>query len=112
MGAAQEVGGSYYGTSLVGPWNNGHPDNKIGWAVGAGIKINFPMIAPGDYFQMQVNYAQGAVRYAGFTQPGTYSPARFNGNELGLGYMSDGMYCGGAPTAFQWHPRMLERFLG
>ena len=95
MGAAGVVGGSYYGTSLVGPWNNGHPDSKIGWAVGAGIKINFPMIAPGDYFQMQVNYAQGAVRYAGFTQPGTYSPARFNGNELGLGYMSDGIFCGG-----------------
>ena len=35
----------------------------MGWAVGAGIKLNAPMIGQGDYFQMQVNYTQGALRY-------------------------------------------------
>ena len=41
----------------------GHPDDKWGWAVGAGLKVNFPMIGPGDYFQAQVGYAEGATKY-------------------------------------------------
>ena len=53
----------------------GHPDDKIGFAVGAGIKINFPMIGPGDYFQAQVNYTQGAVRYA--AHPGWCGSSRY-----------------------------------
>ena len=40
---------------------NGHADNELGWAVGGGVKLNAPMIGQGDYFQMQVNYTQGAV---------------------------------------------------
>ena len=30
---------------------NGHPSDKWGWAISPGLKINFPMIGPGDYFQ-------------------------------------------------------------
>jgi len=94
MGAVHDASGGYYGTAL-GNWNNGHPGDKVGWAVGAGIKINFPMIGPGDYFQAQVNYTQGAMRYVGNTQPGSFSPASFAGNELALGYVMDGIFCGG-----------------
>ena len=36
---------------------------NVGWSVGAGIKLNAPMIGQGDYFQAQVNYTQGALRY-------------------------------------------------
>ena len=42
---------------------DGHPDDKFGWVVGAGIKLNAPMIGQGDYFQAQVNYTEGALRY-------------------------------------------------
>ena len=33
------------------------------WVVGAGFKLNAPFIGQGDYFQTQVNYTQGALRY-------------------------------------------------
>ncbi len=42
---------------------NGHPDDKWGWAVGAGLRLNAPMIGPGDYFQAQFGYAEGATKY-------------------------------------------------
>ena len=40
-----------------------HPDDKLVLAIGAGIKLNAPFIGQGDYFQAQVNYTQGALRY-------------------------------------------------
>ena len=36
---------------------------RLGFVVGAGIKLNAPMIGQGDYLQAQVNYTQGALRY-------------------------------------------------
>jgi Porin subfamily len=39
----------------------GHPADKLGWALGGGARLN---AQGGDYFQFQVNYTQGAVRYA------------------------------------------------
>ena len=47
------------------------PSNKWGWAVTFGLRLNFPMIGPGDYFQAQVVYAQGASQYASNT-PGAF----------------------------------------
>src|SRR4051794_39882519 len=104
MGALHDASGAYYGTSLTGSQNNGHPGDKVGFAVGAGIKINFPMIGPGDYFQAQVNYTEGATRYAALTPSGSASPGIFNGGtELGVGWFTDGVFCGsatgGTPTA-------------
>ena len=31
--------------------------------MGAGIKLNAPMIGQGDYLQAQVNYTEGALKY-------------------------------------------------
>ena len=45
------------------PEGSGHPDDKWGWAVSGGLKLNAPMIGAGDYFQTQVNYTQGALKY-------------------------------------------------
>ena len=95
MGAVHQVAGGYYGATLTGAIPNGHPDDKVGFAVGAGVKINFPMIGPGDYFQGQVNYTEGASRYAALTQPGSASPGVFGaGQQLGVGYVTDSTYCG------------------
>jgi hypothetical protein len=95
MGAIHDASAGYYGTSLTGSEVNGYPSNKIGWAVGGGIKINFPMIARGDFFQTQVTYAQGAIRYVGFTQNGTFNPYKFDGGtSVGFGLQSDGVFCG------------------
>jgi hypothetical protein len=90
MGAAHEVNAAYYGCTNVvsgnsgalvscnfnnfdvntAPGSNGnalsttgHPGDKWGWVAGAGLRWNFPFIAQGDYFQTQVTYTQGALRY-------------------------------------------------
>ena len=39
----------------------------MGFALGAGVKFNAPMIGPGDYFQVEVDYTEGASRYANNT---------------------------------------------
>jgi hypothetical protein len=95
MGAVHHVNSGYYGatnaTSLT--WN-GHPSDAYGYALGAGIKLNAPMIGQGDYFQSQVNYTVGATRYASFTENGSFSPAAINGGNVGFGWMMDGVYGG------------------
>src|SRR5262249_34069731 len=59
------------------------------------IRINAPFIAPGDYFQGQVNYCVGATRYCAFTPSGAGDPGIFNGGtSLGFGWFSDGVYTG------------------
>jgi hypothetical protein len=111
MGAIHDVGAGYYGASVgggtcalgvtgaSGNTCSGHPDDKLGFAVGAGIKVNFPMIGPGDYLQAQVNYTQGATRYAALTPAGAGGPGIFGegtgqGSTLGVGFFQDAVYCG------------------
>ena len=38
-------------------------DSETGFAVGAGLRINLPMIGKGDYLIAQVGYAEGATNY-------------------------------------------------
>jgi hypothetical protein len=87
-GFAPVIGGTAAGT-LVGSEACGHPADKVGWAAGGGAKLN---AYGGDYFQFQVNYTQGAVRYAAFTAPGAASPVQFNGQNLGYGFFTDGVF--------------------
>jgi hypothetical protein len=77
--------------NVTGGEDCGHPANKVGWALGAGFRIN-NITANGDYFQMQANYTRGALRYVMVTQGGQGSPAFFNGGTLGYGWMTDGVY--------------------
>jgi hypothetical protein len=93
MGALHEVNGSYYGTTTTLTDGAGHPGDKWGFVVGAGAKILFPSIGPGDYLQAQVNYTQGAVRYLGHAQfAGNYTLQ--NGAASAMGIISDGVYGG------------------
>jgi len=91
MGALHQVDASYYtaaATGGAGGTQSGHPDDKYGWAIGAGIKLNAPMFGPGDYFAAQVAYAQGAQRYVNNTNPN--SPQAFDGaSGIGYGFTSD-----------------------
>jgi hypothetical protein len=85
MGALHDASGQY----VLGTNNNGSPsaDNVIGWAVGAGIKLLAPMIGAGDYFQAEVNYAQGATGYTNVV-PAMYS--RYGSRtSYGFGFSSD-----------------------
>ncbi|PTW61333.1 porin-like protein [Breoghania corrubedonensis] len=52
MGALHQV----YGNSRIG-------DSEIGFAVGAGVTFNAPMLAPGDTVSFQGAYSKGALRY-------------------------------------------------
>jgi len=67
MAAAHEVNPLYYSaltnTGVVNAEGTGHPSDQWGWVVGFGLRLNFPMVAQGDYFQGEVNYTQGALRY-------------------------------------------------
>lgn len=43
--------------------NAGPQVRKIGWGVGAGFRVNLPMIAAGDHLQVWANYGVGAGDY-------------------------------------------------
>ena len=100
MAAAHELNPTYYApsadaTGATAP-GEGHPSAQWGYAVGAGLRLNFPMIAQGDYFQSQVNYTQGALRYLFFT-PNTNWGKTEGSNET-FGVLTDCVY-GGVPGA-------------
>ena len=95
MGALHEVNATYYQSAaglFVGN-TAGHPDDKLGWVVGAGFKLNTPWllnwlgIGAGDYFQTQVNYTEGALRYI-FQTPNS-NWGFVDGNTQSLGLMND-----------------------
>jgi hypothetical protein len=95
MGAIHNASGQYYAASQ----NSGHPGDVIGFAVGGGIKLNAPMIGPGDYLQAEVNYTQGAVGYLNAGSNARY--ASYNGDgTYGSGMLLDSVY-GGAGTSVQ-----------
>lgn len=54
---------------------------KTGWAVGAGLRVNLPMIAAGDHFQGWISYGVGALDYVAFT--GINSNLGFTASYLG-----------------------------
>ena len=111
MGAAHEVNAPYYTGFGVAPGTfapgasgacvpfaatcaapgNGGPDTKWGFVVGAGLRWNFPYFAQGDYFQSQVNYTQGALRYLDMGGGGP-TLGFFRGNTAAYGLMSDCVY--------------------
>jgi hypothetical protein len=126
MGAAHEVNATYYGTTA----GTGHPSDTWGWVIGGGIRLNMPMVAQGDFFQGEVNYTQGALRYLNDTNTGNFGASMGN-NEV-FGVESDcvfgGSIAGGTATgcnlttafsvnaayehywAPQWHQSLVGSF--
>ncbi|MBN8935685.1 MAG: porin, partial [Rhizobiales bacterium] len=96
--ALHDARAGYYAngsTAASNVWDvNGHPDDKWGWAVSAGLRLNAPMIGPGDYFQAQAIYTQGAIRYAAQTPSGS-TLQKWNGNDVGFGFWEDGIFGNG-----------------
>ncbi len=85
-GAIHEVGGAYYGVDST---PNGHPGDKIGWAIGVGGLINTSFIAAGDKIGAMFNYAQGAN---GYTQNANSFLMFKGGTSVGFGNASDGVF--------------------
>jgi hypothetical protein len=94
MAALHQVNALFYGTTGASALSRaaGHPDDKLGFAVGAGIKLNAPMIGQGDYFQAQVNYTQGALKYI-FQTPNS-NWGKNDGASAAWGVLSDAVYGG------------------
>jgi Porin subfamily len=91
MAAAHEVNAPYYGTVSTGLSETGHPGDQWGWVAGVGLRLNFPMVAQGDYFQSQVSYTHGALRYLNQANNSpNYGWER--GGNFGFGVMSDCVY--------------------
>jgi hypothetical protein len=63
-----------------------HPGDETGYAIGAGLKLNLPMLGAGDYIQGQVTYSRGAVDYV-------------NSNSPTVQIVSDGATALGVPTS-------------
>src|SRR5262249_37686513 len=85
-GAVHDASGAYYGT----PNNviNGHPADKLGWSVAAGMQFN---LQGGDQWGINGCYAQGASGYC--TNVGAMSWALWNaGTSTGFGFLSDGVF--------------------
>ena len=107
MGAIHNVNSLYYNTTgtsqLVrsGLTAGGHPDTEVGWVIGGGIKINTSFISTGDYFQAQVNYTEGALKYI-FQTPNT-NWGKSDGVSAAWGLLSDAVYGGtlGGTGVFQ-----------
>lgn len=101
MGALHDVRGGYYGTTE----GSGGPGNAMGYALGAGIKLNAPMLGKGDYFQAQVNYGKGAISYLAYLQSvgalGRTAFTKYSGNSFGYGWLTDGVYTGAAGSSVQ-----------
>ena len=98
--AAHNVSASYYGSAAGVNESNGRPSDEWGYAFTGGIRLNMPMIAPGDYLQAAFVYANGATRYAS-NSPGDMRVR--NGQSVGGAFMDDAGFTGtsAAPGIFE-----------
>jgi hypothetical protein len=100
-GALHDVSAGYYGSGPAGSAivdANGHPPQKFGFAVSAGLRINTPMIGPGDYFQAAAVYSEGAIRYASLTPISGGLMQYFQGNKFAFGQANDAAFGGTRAT--------------
>jgi hypothetical protein len=86
-GVIHQVSGGYYQTS--NNQNNGHPDDRYGWAVAAGGQINLPW---GDTFGANFVYSKGASGYATSAGQWQIYGNGDGGNTVGVGWLSDGVF--------------------
>jgi hypothetical protein len=104
-GGAHNVNATYYSGVGTGPFTNtclqpntticGHPSDKVGFFAAIGGEVKLPMLGPGDRFGAGVRYSQGASGYGGGSR--LSSPDLFSsGNNLALGWMTDGVYLNGS----------------
>ncbi|MBX9827289.1 MAG: porin [Xanthobacteraceae bacterium] len=105
--AAHRVAASYYGMGTGGgvagtpAFNeaNGHPDDKWGFAISGGLRLNAPMIGPGDYFQTQVSYTEGAIKYASSLGGAAGYQNKWSGDQFAFAQLTDATFNGTAVTS-------------
>ena len=101
MAAYHDVNPSYYAglraQRQAQAMTGGPDDHKAGWVVGGGFKLNTPWLlgfigGTGDYFQTQVNYTQGALKYLNQTTNSNWGINE--GSQASWGPLADGVYGG------------------
>ena len=106
-GGIHNVNATYYSGLGAGPFAGtnpcpqpnttlcGHPNDRVGFFVMAGGELRLPLLGPADRIGGDVRYSRGASGYGGGTN--LASPSLFaSGNDLALGWMSDGVYVNGS----------------
>ena len=98
--------------------NNGHPEDKYGWALAGGAKFNLP---GGDMIGFNVCYAEGAP---GFCTNNAAFQLYNTSNSVGAGWIADGVFANGtqieltkvwsALAAYEhiWNPKWRTSFFG
>jgi hypothetical protein len=105
MAAYHDASGGYYSAPLAAGAQtvNGHPGQASGWAIGGGFKLN-NFLMPKDVLEFQIDYAKGATGYV--WSQGLYgAPLMYgSGNNLGIGYSTDGVFVtgGGVQLTESW----------
>src|SRR5689334_235452 len=85
--ALHDVSGAYFGTDST---LNGHPDDKIGWAVTGGFTLNDVLGLKGDQFGMQAAYSQGAAGYV--TRVNSPFQIWDSNTNVGVGWITDAIF--------------------
>ena len=82
--ALHDASAAYYATPNV--VNNGHPEDRYGWAMAGGARFN---LSGGDMVGFNVCYSEGA---AGMCTNQTTLPALQNSNSVGMAWIADGVF--------------------
>jgi hypothetical protein len=82
-----DASGAYYNTPNV--VNNGHPEDKYGWALAGGAKFN---LQGGDMIGFNVCYSEGAAGMC--TNQGAFQLYN-NSDNVGLAWIADGVFNNG-----------------
>jgi hypothetical protein len=114
--AIHDVSGAYYLTP--NSVNNGHPDDKLGWAAAVGFQLNLP---GGDSVGANFVYTKGASGYA--TNGGSWQIYNAS-TSVGVGWLTDGVFDTGTQiemtqvwsvnAGYQhiWNPKWRTAFFG
>ena len=86
MGVVHDASAQYYSATQLT-----HPSNVYGYAIGAGLRLNAPMLGAGDYVQAQFNWTKGAIGYAMAAGTNLYA-GNANSSSQGFGLVTDAMY--------------------
>ena len=85
----------YYGAPVAPAGQQGHPDDKWGWAVGAGILLKMPWDAK-DTFAVSATYAEGATTYVANAGGAFGARGAFAGltqvNGVAVGWLDDAYF--------------------
>jgi len=92
MGALHQVAAQYTVAPTV------HPEDAWGWAIGAGVTVNLPMLGKGDSISFEGDYTEGALKYAGGGL-GTFLIGQ--GGSVGTGVAADAVLVGAGAGTLQ-----------